>query len=119
MSEDVMLRLAVVGAVTVVAIAAAMVLRRGRAWRRRPVVIDGYGAGTYFFSSPTCATCAAVREMVAGNPAVVEVAFEGGDRFPAQVERVPAIARLGEGGAGWIVYGTVSARRLRRWLGDP
>jgi hypothetical protein len=120
MNEDLVVRLVVVAAVAVVTVATAMILRSGCTWTRRPVTVRGFGPGTYFFSSATCSTCAALRAVLAGHPEVIEVAFEeAGDRFPDEVDRVPAIAHLDATGKGWIAHGVVSHRRLARWLGNP
>lgn len=117
MSDQTLLRLAVVVAVALVALLGAFFLRRGSSVRRYPISFDDLGPGLYLFTSITCPTCTRMRVRLDGRSDVIEVAYEG-DSFPNTVRRVPALARVDEEGEGWIAYGVVSGRRLRRWIGD-
>lgn len=117
MSDETLLRLAVVAAITAAALVGAFFLRRGRSVRRYQVSFDDLGPGLYLFTSITCSACARMRERLAGRPDLIEIAYEG-EGFPETVRRVPALARVDERGDGWIAYGAVSDRKLRRWFGD-
>lgn len=112
-----LLRLVAVLAIALVALLGAFFLRRGSSVRRYPVSFDDLGPGLYLFTSITCPTCARMRTRLESRSDVIEVAFEG-DGFPNTVRRVPALARIDEHGEGWIAYGAVSERRLRRWIGN-
>lgn len=117
MSDEALLRLVVVAAITAIALFGAFFLRRGSSVRRYRVRFDDLGPGLYLFTSITCATCARVRERVAHRGDVIEVTFEG-DGFPDTIRRVPALALVDERGEGWIAYGAISERRIGRWIAD-
>lgn len=117
MSDEALVRLAVVVAIAATSLIVALVLRRGRSVRRYRVSFDDLGPGLYLFTSNTCGTCARMRERLVERSDVIEVSYEE-DGFPATVRRVPALAEIDEQGDGWIAYGAVSDRRLRRWLGN-
>ena len=118
MTDDVLLRILVVAAVGAVSIGMALFARRGTSLLRRSVEVAGLGPGLVFFSSSACGTCARMRDRLRAWPDVVEVTYEeAGTGFPTQVDRVPAVALLDAAGRGWIAYGVVSERRLRRWVG--
>lgn len=118
MTDDIVLRLLVVLAVGVVSIGFALFARRGTGLLRRSVELPGLGPGLVLFSSSTCASCARMRERLQAWPDVVEVTYEtAGADFPSQIDRVPAVALVDAVGRGWVAYGVVSERRLRRWVG--
>lgn len=117
MSDEALLRLAVVVGIAAAALLGAFFLRRGRSVRRYRVSFPDLGPGLYLFTSITCSTCARMRERLAGRPDLVEITYEG-EGFPETVRRVPALARIDERGAGWIAYGAVSDRQMRRWIGN-
>lgn len=117
MSDEALLRLAVVAAIAAAALFGALLLRRGRSVRRYRVSFEDLGPGLYLFTSITCSTCARMRERLASRPDLIEITYEG-ERFPETVRRVPALARVDERGDGWIAYGAVSDRQLRRWFGN-
>ena len=116
MSDDVLVRLLVVGLVAAAAAIGAWLARRGATVIRRPVRLEGHGPGLVFFSSSTCATCDVMRQRLTG---AIEVSYEAaGSAFPGAVRRVPAVALLDADGRGWIAYGVVGESRLRRWLAE-
>lgn len=117
MSDDAILRLVVVAAITAVALVGAVFLRRGSSVRRYRVRFEDLGPGLYLFTSATCATCARMRARLAHRSDVREVTFEGGG-FPDTIRRVPALAFIDERGDGWVAYGAVSERRIGRWMDD-
>lgn len=118
MSEEVLIRLVLVGAVAGLAVLGAWMARRGTAVSRRPVLLRGHGPGVVFFSSATCGTCEVMRRRLEGTSAV-EVSYEAsGPEFPPEVRRVPAVAMLDAEGRGWIAHGVVGEARLRRWLAE-
>ncbi|HVR33254.1 MAG TPA: hypothetical protein VMS74_11170 [Acidimicrobiia bacterium] len=121
MSDDVVLRLAVVAAVGAAAVIVALIGRRGVAVARRRVVLEGIGPGLILFTSTSCGTCAQMRARMGKWPQTVEVSYESAaDAFPAGVDRVPAVALVDEQGRGWIAHGRVSEGRLARWIaGGP
>ena len=117
MSDDLLLRLAVVVAVGGAALGVGLLSRRGLGLVRRGVVIPGHGPGLVFFSSSTCASCSRMRERLVGWPEVEEVTYEeAGGGFPDVIDRVPALALLDAAGRGWVAYGIVSPARLERWI---
>lgn len=119
MSDDVVIRVAVVVAVGLAAVVTAMVARRGAALRRRTVTLSGHGPGVVFFSSETCSSCAEMRVRLADWPDVIEISYESaGAAFPAEIDRVPAVALLADDGTGWVAFGLVSRHRLARWIAD-
>lgn len=119
MSDEIVIRVALVVAVAVAAVVSAMVARRGTSLRRRPVTLSGHGPGVVFFSSETCSSCAEMRARLADWTDVTEISYESaGEAFPAEVDRVPAVAVLAEDGTGWIAFGLVSRPRLARWIAD-
>lgn len=119
MSDDVVFRLVVVAAVAGAAVVVALVGRRGVAVARRRVVLEGIGPGLFLFTSTACGTCPQMQARMGTWPQTVEVSYESG-RFPAGVDRVPAVALVDEEGRGWIAYGRVSEGRLARWIaGGP
>jgi hypothetical protein len=116
---DTTIRVLLVAAVGLVAVAAALVARRGSTVVRRRVQLQGLGPGLVLFTSQSCASCDEARRRLGGRP-FEEIVFEtAGPEFPPTVGRVPALAWLDEAGAGWIAYGSVSASRLTRWLEGP
>jgi hypothetical protein len=120
MSDEALFRVAVIVAVAAGSVLVALVARRGTAMFRHPVTIPGYGPGVILFTSSDCGSCAAMRSALSKAGDVREVTYEElGAAFPKQVARVPAVARLDEHGVGWIAFGVVGGRRLRRWLGGP
>lgn len=115
-----MVRVVVVAAIAAASVMAALVARRGMSLRRKPVTIPGFGPGVVLFSSSDCGSCTAMRAALASREDVSEFTYEElGDAFPKQVARVPAVAQLDEHGVGWIAFGIVGGRRLRRWLSGP
>ncbi|MEX2423637.1 MAG: hypothetical protein WD990_06635 [Acidimicrobiia bacterium] len=118
MNDDIGLRLLVVAAVGISAVAGALIARRGTGLIRRSIEIPGFGPGLVFFSSSTCASCARMRERLRPWRNVVEVTYEtaAGD-FPSAIDRVPALCLLDGAGRGWVAYGVVSEARLARWVG--
>ena len=120
MTDETLVRVVVVAAIAAIAVMAALVARRGPSLFRRPVTIPGFGPGIVLFTSAECGSCTAMRAALARREDVSQVTYEQlGDEFPKQVTRVPAVARLDEHGVGWIAFGIVGGRRLRRWLGGP
>ncbi len=120
MTDETLVRVVVVVAIAAISVTSALVARRGPALVRRQVTIPGFGPGVVLFSSSDCSSCAAMRAALATREDVSEVTYEElGGAFPKQVTRVPAVARLDEHGDGWIAFGIVGSRRLRRWLGGP
>jgi hypothetical protein len=118
MSEDVLVRFAVVVGVAAVAATVALIVRRGTSLVRRPIEIPGYGAGVYLFTSSTCSSCEVMASRLSGSTTVVSY-DEQRESFPGVVRRVPALAALDEKGRGWIAYGVIGRRRIDRWLRDP
>lgn len=120
MTDETLVRVVVVAAVAATSVVTALVARRGTSLLRRPVTIPGFGPGVVLFTSSDCGSCTAMRAALATREDVVEVTYEQlSGTFPKQVTRVPAVARLDEHGVGWIAFGIVGSRRLRRWLGGP
>jgi len=120
MSDDVLLRLAVVAAVGAAAVVVALIGRRGAAVARRRVVLQGIGPGLFLFTSTSCGTCAQMQARMGRWSQTVEVSYESADEFPVGVDRVPAVALVDEHGRGWIAHGRVGAGRLARWIaGGP
>lgn len=117
MNDDAFLRLVAVVSIAAVALLGALFLRRGGSARRYRIGFDDLGPGLYLFTSVTCVTCVRMRDRLAGRADVIEITYEGG-RFPESVRRVPALAHVDEGGDGWIAYGVLSDRQVRRWLGN-
>ncbi len=117
-------RLLIVLAVIAVAVAVAKIQNRGVAVVKRRRSFVGIAPGVVVFESSSCGRCEAVESVVSS------IAGEGGysvvrwDDHPDVfrdngIDRIPAIARIGEDGTGWLVSGIPSARRLRGWLGNP
>lgn len=121
MSDEVLVRVAVVVGVGVIAVVVAAVARKGLSVKRRPISLPGVGPGVILFSSSTCASCTRMAERLIDVPDVTEISYEAsGVSFPDAVRRVPAVALVDADGRGWIAYGLVGKARLRRWIaGGP
>lgn len=122
--DDLLVRLLLVGAVAAVAFGWAWFVRRGRAVRRRPVVLEGIDPGVVLFTSTACNSCAPAREAlsaVLGDGGFRETTYEGDpDAFARYgIRRVPTVVSVGPGGEGWKTEGIPSVGTLRRWLGGP
>lgn len=116
-----MSRLIVAGGIAVAASAAAMLARRGRAWRRRVFEHSDLGPGVHLFSSESCSSCARARSVIegAGLP-FAEHTYEEQARLLEDngITRVPTVAWVPDGGGeGWAAEGVPTARALARWVG--
>ncbi|MEX2279606.1 MAG: hypothetical protein WEA76_05900 [Acidimicrobiia bacterium] len=121
MSDDTLVRVAVVFGVGVIAVLWAVAARRGFAVRRHPISLPDLGPGVVLFTSSTCASCARMAERMVDIGDVTEVSYENsGASFPTEVRGVPAVALVDAEGRGWIAYGLVGVSRLQRWIaGGP
>lgn len=117
-------RLLVVLTVIAVAVILAAIQNRGVAVTRRRRAFEGVSPGLAVFASRTCQSCESIEAMVADAAGSENRRVYWWDESPEifernGIERVPAIARVGEDGSGWIAVGVPSAARLRRWLRGP
>lgn len=119
--DEIALRLVVAVGIGAAAAIAAVVSRRGRAWRRRPFDPRGLGPGIHLFSSRDCRSCRKARSVIeAAGLAFEEHTYESEAELLDNngVDRVPTIARVAATGErGWIAEGIPTRRSLVRWMG--
>jgi hypothetical protein len=119
--DEFVVRLIVAAAIAGVAAAAAVVSRRGRAWRRRPFESAGLEPGVHLFSSESCGSCLRARLMIErAGLSYSEHTYESEAPLFEQhgIDRVPTLVSVPAGGRpGWVAEGTPSERALLRWVG--
>lgn len=119
--EEIWVRLVVAGGIAVVAATAAILARRGRAWRRRTFHPIDLQPGVHLFTSDGCSSCARARSELegAGLPFVEHTHEEESGLLRSNgVSSVPTVAWVpAEGGAGWVAEGVPTVRTLVRWMG--
>lgn len=119
--EELATRLLVAAGVFAVAAGWALVLRRGRAVRRRPFRPTNLRPGLHLFSSVACPSCARARSVLEkSGHSFVEHTYESEDRILRvnDIDRVPTVAWVSDSDSeGWIAQGVPGARTLARWLG--
>ena len=116
-------RALIVLAVILVAVIVARLQNRGAAVRRRRRTFTDLAPGVIVFASRSCDQCEAIESMVTDivGPGGYEIFWwdEAPGVFDSNdIDRVPAIARVEDDGAGWVAVGVPSALRLRRWIGN-
>ena len=115
------MRLVVAGGIAGAASVAAMLARRGRAWRRRVFEPSDLGPGIHLFSSESCSSCARARSVIEESGlSFAEHTYEeqAGLLEENGITRVPTVAWVpADGGDGWAAEGVPTARSLARWVG--
>lgn len=117
-------RLLVVLAVIGLAVLLGVIQNRGVAMARHRRSFVGLSPGLVVFASRSCASCDTVEAMVAEAAGSKEHRVVWWEESPEvfehnEIDRVPAVALVGEDGKGWIAVGVPPPARLRRWLGGP
>lgn len=119
--DDLLMRLMVASVIAAVAVVAAVVSRRGLAWRRRPFDPGELEPGLHLFSSEGCSSCGRARTAIrAAGFSFAEHTYESEAPLLARygVDRVPTVAWVPlRGHGGWIAEGTPTTRALLRWVG--
>lgn len=119
--DEVAVRLVVVAGIAGAASVAAMLARRGRAWRRRVFEPSDLRPGVHLFSSEGCSSCARARASIEeAGLSFFEHTYEQEAELLDEngITRVPTVAWVPvDGGAGWAAEGIPSTRALVRWLG--
>lgn len=119
--DEFVVRLIVVGGIASAASIAAIVSRRGRAWRRRPFETAGLEPGIHLFSSESCRSCRRARSVLqrTGLPFLEHTYETDGRPFEVDgIDRVPTVAWVpAGGGAGWVAEGIPTEQMLARWVG--
>jgi hypothetical protein len=119
--DEFVVRLIVAAGIAGAASAAALVSRRGRAWRRRPFESIDLEPGIHFFSSETCGSCRRARSVMERTGlAFSEHSYETEAPLLETngIDRVPTVAWVpNRGHAGWVAEGVPTERMLVRWLG--
>jgi hypothetical protein len=119
--EEITTRLLTVAGIFAAAFGSAVVLRRGRALRRRPFRPTNLLPGLHLFSSEACPSCARARSVLEDSgQTFFEHRYESGERTlqANSIDRVPTVAWVPDcDGEGWMAEGVPGARRLARWLG--
>ncbi len=115
---DVWLRVAVVGAALLVSGAIVVWMRRRAALRmEHPVDATGFEPGVYFFSSPSCSSCASARRKLEARLGddYVELSWEESPEVftDLQIDRVPAVMIVRSHGTARLFAGQPE-RALRR-----
>jgi hypothetical protein len=119
--DDLVMRLIVAGGIAGIASVAAIVSRRGRAWRRRPFESTGLEPGIHLFSSESCGSCHRARSVIERTGlSFSEHTYESAARVLEEnrIDRVPSVAWVpSAGGSGWVAEGIPTERTLVRWVG--
>lgn len=119
--DDFAVRLIVAGGIAVAAALAALLARRGRAWRRRVFESGDLEPGIHLFSSASCSSCARARSVIerTGLPFSEHTFEQEADLLERMaIARVPTVAWIPPGGgAGWAAEGVPTERWLSRWVG--
>ena len=119
--DEFVVRLIVTAAIAGAAVAAAVVSRRGRAWRRRPFESAGLEPGVHLFSSEACGSCSRARSMIErAGLSYSEHTYESEAPLLENhgIARVPTVVWVPTGGRpGWVAEGIPSERALLRWVG--
>ena len=120
--SDELMKIAVVLFVAAVALGVAFVQRRGRAIRRLSRSFDGLDEGIYLFGSESCSSCEMMRHRLReAGIEFSELGAEGEAEIFVRygIDKVPAVARVGADGSGWLAVGVITPTRSRRWLSSP
>ena len=119
--EELTIRLLVAAGIFAVAAGWALLLRQGRAVRRRPFRPTDLLPGLHLFSSVACPSCARARSVLEeSGHRFVEHTYESGDGLlqANEIDRVPTVAWVPDSDSeGWMAEGVPGARTLARWLG--
>ncbi len=119
--DEFVARIIVAVGIAVAAAIAAVVSRRGRAWRRRPFESTGLEPGLHLFSSEGCRSCGRARSAIERTGlSFSEHTYEAEAPLleDLAIDRVPTVAWFpADGDAGWISEGIPTERMLARWVG--
>ena len=119
--DDFVVRLIVAAGIAGAASIAAIVMRRGRAWRRRSFESVDLEPGLHLFTSEGCESCRRARSVVEQTGlSFSEHTYESEAPLLEQhgIDRVPTVSWVpGSGQAGWVAEGIPTGRALRRWVG--
>ncbi len=119
--DEFVVRLIVVAGIAGGAAIAAIVSRRGRAWRSRPFESTGLDPGVHLFSSEGCRSCGRARSVIERSGlSFSEHTYESEASLleDLAIDRVPTVAWVpADGGAGWVSEGIPTERMLARWVG--
>lgn len=119
--DEFIVRLIVAAGIAGAASIAAIVSRRGRAWRRRPFASTDLEPGIHLFTSNDCRSCQRARAVIEQTGlSFSDHTYESEGPLLAGlgIDRVPTVAWIpADGRSGWVAEGTPTARMLLRWLG--
>lgn len=119
--DEFVVRLMVAAGIAGAASIAAIVIRGGRAWRRRSFESADLEPGIHLFSSESCGSCRRARSVIerTGLP-FSEHTYESEAPLLEEhgIDRVPSVAWVPvRGHAGWLAEGVPTERALLRWVG--
>lgn len=119
--DEFVVRLIVAAGIAGAAAIAAIVMRRGRAWRRRSFESVDLEPGLHLFSSESCGSCRRARSMIERTGlSFSEHTYESEAVLLEKhgIDRVPSVVWVPAGGqAGWVAEGIPTERSLLRWVG--